>query len=322
MRALHRSVSLRAVITGTVLLASWSGLPASDLGVSAQTAPPAAAPVPAAAPAAAPSFRDGTILNQGRKVHYLDWGTAGKPVFIMLHALGKSAHSYDHIAPLLTDDYRVIAMDMRGHGDSDWSPTGAYKTEDFVEDLHALITQLGLRDVALTGCSMGGRVVQVYAGMHPDRVSKVIVQDVGFARPESTTTTLTSRIAREQEGWASADELFTSLRQNPTRVAEDVHRRQVQWETRRLANGRIGWKYDPNVVQGLGPVNLWSYVQNIKAPALYVVGGRSRLVTADEQSKLRQLPTVDVVTIPDAGHYPHEDTPELFLAVVRAFLAG
>ena len=322
MRAFPRSVSPRIVIAAAVLFVVWSGSPDARPTVSAQAPPPAAAATSSPAATATATFRDGTILNRGRKVHYLDWGVEGKPVFIMLHALGKSAHSYDHIAPLLTDDYRVIAMDMRGHGDSDWSPTGEYKTEDFVDDLHALITQLRLDDVALTGCSMGGRVVQVYAGMHPDRVSKVIVQDVGFARPESTTTTLTARIAREQEGWASTDELFASLRTGTTRVAEDVHRRQVRWETKTLPNGRIGWKYDPNVVQGLGPVDLWSYVQKIKAPALYVVGGRSRLVTADEQAKLRPLPTVDVVTIPEAGHYPHEDTPEIFLAIVRAFLAG
>src|SRR5687767_8764525 len=125
MRALPRSVSPRTVMAAAVLLTIWSGWPDAAPEVSAQAPPAAAAPSPAATAAA--SFRDGTILNRGRKVHYLDWGGEGKPVFIMLHALGKSAHSYDHIAPLLTDDYRVIAMDMRGHGDSDWSPTGEYK---------------------------------------------------------------------------------------------------------------------------------------------------------------------------------------------------
>jgi esterase len=262
------------------------------------------------------------ITSEGRRIHYLDWGTSDKPAFIMLHGISRSGHSYDHIAPEFVGQYRVIAMDLRGHGDSDWSPTGAYLVEDFVKDLHALVTQLNLRNVVLTGCSMGGRVVQVYAGLHPDRVSKVIVQDVGPERPEEVTRGLTTRIQRETEGWASEEELFASLRRNPTRVAERIHRGWVTHDTKRLPNGRIAWKYDPNVTKGLGPIELWDYIRKIKAPTLYIVGGRSTLVPRETQAQLRALPTIEVVTIPDAGHYPHEDTPELFLAVVKAFLAG
>jgi len=270
----------------------------------------------------APAYRDGFITVEGRRIHYLDWGPAAKPAFLLIHALGHSAHSWDHVAPQLNQRYRVIAIDLRGHGDSDWSAKGDYDVESYVADVHALVEQLKLTNIALIGCSIGGRVVQVYAAMHPDRVGRMIALDVGPARPESTTRTLSERIQREQEGWASEDELFASLRRNPTRVSEDIHRRQVQFETKRLPNGRIGWKYDPKVVNGLGPIELWDYVRRIKAPSLYVIGGRSRLVTADEQAQLKTLPFAEVVTLPDAGHYPQEDTPEVFLAVVKAFLAG
>ena len=267
-------------------------------------------------------YRDGTIKVDGRTIHYLDWGPEGKPAFILVHALGHSAHNYDHVAPLLNQRHRVIAIDLRGHGDSDWSPKGEYSVEDYVSDLHALVTQLKLGPVTLIGCSIGGRVVQVYSGMYPDRISKLIVLDVGPARPESTTRTLSDRIEREQHGWASEEELYASLRRNPTRVPEEVHRNQVRYESKRLANGRVVWKYDPKVVNGLGPIELWDYVKMIKAPTLYVIGGRSRLVTPEEQRQLKTLPFAEVITIPEAGHYPQEDTPELFLAVVKAFLAG
>ena len=271
--------------------------------------------------AAAP-YREGTLRVGGRSIHYLDWGPEGKPAFILVHALGHSAHNYDHVAPLLNQRHRVIAIDLRGHGDSDWSPKGEYSVEDYVSDLHGLVTQLKLGPVTLIGCSIGGRVVQVYSGMYPDRISKLIVLDVGPARPESTTRTLSDRIEREQQGWASEEELYASLRRNPTRVPEEVHRNQVRYESKRLANGRVVWKYDPKVVNGLGPIELWDYVKKIKAPTLYVIGGRSRLVTPEEQRQLKTLPFAEVITIPEAGHYPQEDTPELFLAVVKAFLAG
>jgi len=260
-----------------------------------------------------PAYRDGFIIVEGRKIHYLDWGPAGTSAFLFIHALGHSAHSWDHVAPQLNQRYRVIAIDLRGHGDSDWSPKGDYDVKSYVADVHALVEQLKLTNIALIGCSIGGRVVQVYASMHPDRVGRMIALDVGTARPESMTRTLSERSQREQEGWASEDELFASLRRNPTRVSEDIHRRQVQYETKRLPNG---------VVNGLGPIELWDYVRKIKAPSLYVIGGRSRLVTADEQAQLTTLPFAEVVTLPDAGHYPQEDTPEVFLAVVKAFLSG
>src|SRR3954469_15334788 len=188
-------------------------------------------------------YREGVVTSAGRKIHYLDWGPADKPALVLVHALGHSAHSYDHVAPQLNQRYRVIAIDLHGHGDSDWSPTGDYSVESYVADLHALVDQLHLRSVSLIGCSIGGRVVQVYASMHPERVTKMISLDVGPARPESTTRTLTDRIQREQEGGASEDELFASLRRNPTRTPEAVHRHVVQFETKKLANGRIVWKY-------------------------------------------------------------------------------
>jgi pimeloyl-ACP methyl ester carboxylesterase len=282
-----------------------------SVAVNAQTPPPPA------------SYQDRFVTTkEGRRIHYLDWGSAGKRPFIMLHGINRSAHTFDHIAPLLHRDFHVIAMDLRGFGDSDWSPKGEYLVEDFVRDLHDLVQQLNLRDIVLTGNSMGGRVVQVYAGLHPDRTGKVIVEDVGPERPESVTTTLTQRIQKETEGWASEEELLASMRRGQTRIPEETHRTWIRYETRKLPNGRIVWKYDPNVTQGLGPVDLWKYIKQIKAPTLYMVGARSNLVPRETQEQLKAFPHFEVVTIPDAGHYPHLDTPGVWLAVVKAFLAG
>ena len=69
----------------------------------------------------------------------------------MLHGIGRVAHSFDHIAPRFNKDYHVIAIDMRGHGDSAWSPEGAYLVEDYAKDLAAFVEQLNLRNVVLLG---------------------------------------------------------------------------------------------------------------------------------------------------------------------------
>ena len=96
--------------------------------------------------------------------------SAGRPVIILLHGIARHAHTFDHIAPALRARLSTcIALDMRGHGDSAWSPDGAYLVEDYVKDLEALVDQLRLRQVTLLGNSTGGRVAQVFAGLHPDR---------------------------------------------------------------------------------------------------------------------------------------------------------
>src|SRR5579864_200881 len=107
-------------------------------------------------------YQDRFVTVNGLRIHYLDWGGEGKTPFLMLHGIGRVAHSFDHIAPQFRDNYHVIAMDMRGHGDSAWSPEGAYLVEDYVKDVEGLVNRLDLRGLILLGNSTGGRVVQVY----------------------------------------------------------------------------------------------------------------------------------------------------------------
>jgi pimeloyl-ACP methyl ester carboxylesterase len=310
------------VVVTAIVLAAPAPRRAFAPEVAAQAAQ--AKPVPPSAPAA--TFQDRFITTgEGRKIHYLDWGTAGKRPFIMLHGINRSGHSFDHVASLLHEDYHVIAMDLRGHGDSDWSPKAEYLAEDHARDLHSLIEQLNLRDVVLNGNSMGGRVVQVYAGQHSERVSKLLVDDVGPERPESVTRTLTSRIGRETDGWASEEELLNSIRGTRTRTPEQEAdlRARIRYESKKRPDGRVVWKYDPNITAGLGPVELWQYVKRFKAPTLYIIGVNSNLVPKETQAQLKAtLPNIEVVTIPDAGHTPHQDNPAVWLAVVKAFLAG
>ena len=129
---------------------------------------------------------DKFIAVNGLQIHYLDWGNAGKQPMILLHGIARVAHAFDHVAPHFSKHYHVIAIDMRGHGDSGWHPQGAYTVEDYASDIEALIDHLKLSGIVLWGASTGGRVVQVIAGRHPDRVSAVIVEDVGPERPAAS----------------------------------------------------------------------------------------------------------------------------------------
>src|SRR5688500_133011 len=109
MHANGRHLLHRLFVAATVLAVCGH----SGWDIQAQGQAPSGAKTAAASAAA--TYRDGTITSDGRKIHYLDWGSPNKPAFIMVLALGRAAHGYDHIAPQLTDDYRVIAIDLRGH---------------------------------------------------------------------------------------------------------------------------------------------------------------------------------------------------------------
>ena len=273
--------------------------------------------------AAQTPYQDRFVTVNGLRLHYLDWGAEGKQPFIMLHGIGRIAHSFDHIAPKFNNNYHVIAIDMRGHGDSAWSPEGAYLVEDYAKDLAAFVEQLNLRNVVLLGNSTGGRVVQVYAGMHPERVAKLVVEDVGPERTNEIASGFVRRVQQEENGWASEDELVASLMRGGAKVSEELQRNYAHFGSKRREDGRIVWKRDPNLVKGFIPTELWAQVFKIMCPTIYILGGASTIVPPETQQKLREnLPAVQIVTMPKLGHYPHQEAPEDYIRIVQTFLAG
>ncbi len=277
---------------------------ASALPIAAQTAP-----------------ADRVITVGGLRLHFLEWGKADQPALIMLHGIGRDAHSFDHIAPRFAKDFRVIALDLRGHGDSAWHPDGAYLVEDLVKDLERLVDQLRLGRVVLLGNSTGGRVVQQYAGMHPDRVRALVVEDVGPERPRDIAAGFARRVQQEANGWGSEAELMAFLKAQSPTVSDDLIRAHARSATRRREDGRLVWKRDPNLVKGFVPTELWPAVRQITSPALYVLGGNSTIVSTTTQQQLKStIPGVEIVVMPGLGHYPHLEAPGPYVDLVTEFL--
>jgi len=275
-----------------------------------------------AAQARDPVPADRFLTANGLRIHYLDWGGAGKPPLIMLHGIARIAHTFDHLAPKFADRYRVIAVDMRGHGDSDWHPDAAYLVEDYVTDLEELVRQLGLRGITLLGNSTGGRVVQVFAGLHPDLVSALIVEDVGPERPRSIADNFARQVQEEANGWSSEAELLAELARRNPGIAADQLRTYARYGTKRRADGRLVWKRDPALAKGFVETELWQYVRRITSPTIYVIGGRSAIVPAETQEQLKKvIKGVTIVTMPGLGHYPDQEAPADFMAIVDRFLA-
>src|SRR6266404_6448016 len=255
---------------------------------------------------------DRYVTVNGLRIHYLDFGGDGKQPLIMLHGIGRVAHTFDHVASHFNQNYHVMAVDMRGHGDSDWDPKAAYLVEDYVKDIEGLAQQFRLRDIVIWGNSTGGRVAQVFAGLHPELVTAVISEDVGPERPTQVAESVTRQLKQEDEkGWASEEELLAQLKTSSPRTSEDILRAYAHYGSKKRPDGRVIWKRDPAIGNGFVPTELWRFVRQIKSPIIYVVGGRSTIVPVATQEELKKaLPQAQIVTISGVGHYPSEEKPD------------
>jgi esterase len=269
---------------------------------------------------------DRFITVNGLKLHYLDWGNEGKPPFILLHGISRTAHTFDHVARRYQKDYHVIAIDMRGHGDSEWDPKAQYLVEDYVKDIEAFIQQLNLKNIVMMGNSTGGRVVQVMAGLHPEVVARIVIEDVGPERPASIADGFAQRVQQERAqdtSWASEDELFAQTKKQNVNVSDEILRAYVKSAVKRRADGRFAWKRDPQLSKGFVVTELWRYISKIKCPTIYILGGKSTIVPVETQERLKKtIPGVEIVTVPDVGHYPDWEKPAETFAILDRFLAG
>ena len=136
--------------------------------------------------------RNGFIEIEGFRLHYLEWGEESAATMVLVHGLGECARSWDRFAGAMAADRRVIALDLRGHGDSQWAPSGAYSLQDYMSDLEALVEQMGLERILLIGHSEGGRTGTAYMTENPELVEALIVVDSDLAAitavlPDGTT---------------------------------------------------------------------------------------------------------------------------------------
>jgi esterase len=265
---------------------------------------------------------DRSVTANGLRIHYLDWGTSGKQPLILLHGIARVAHNFDHLAPQFTDDFHVIAVDLRGHGDSAWHPDGAYFVEDYVSDVEALIDELGLRNIVLWGNSTGGRVAQMIAGRRPQLVSAAIVEDVGPERPQTISNRRASRMSEEENGWATEEELVAKTQREYPRTAAPIIENFVRHGSMRRDDGRVLWKRDPAILKGFVATELWGTIRKITAPTIYILGGASTIVPVETRQELKKtLPRVEILTMESLGHYPSDERPAEFVAIAKRFLS-
>lgn len=270
-----------------------------------------------------------TTLN-GLQAHYIEWGNPHAPAIILLHGLRSYARTWEPVAAALSERYRLIALDHRGRGDSDWDPGGEYFTGAYVGDLEQFADNLGLARFALIGHSMGGTNAIVYAARHPDRVRLAVIEDIGPG--SSVRAAGAERVKREL---AETPREFPTLaaaraywRRVRPAVSEEALHSRVQHTLRQDPSGRWTWKFDlegiararldPNPAR---QVDLWPHVAALHCPTLVLRGAQSDFLSTSTCAEMAaRQPLLSWTEIPDAGHYVHDDNLSGYLAALRTFL--
>ena len=273
--------------------------------------------------------RDIYVEANGIRHHLIARGAPGTPVVMMIHGLAGQAHVFDVIAAHLSARFHVYCLDVRGRGESAWGPLEEYGTDTYVADLESVREALGLQRFTLIGTSMGGIISMNYAPKFPERVEKVVLNDIG---PEIDPTGL----ARIFAYVGQAPEMFTDMkavmkyyRENYGPMVEHLPEDQIaefaRANVRKNDNGVYVWKMDPAVRKFGGPqpaLDQWEAARGISAPVLILRGANSDVLNAATAARMVEvIPNAQLAEIPGVGHAPILSEPESILAL-DAFLAS
>jgi pimeloyl-ACP methyl ester carboxylesterase len=278
-------------------------------------------------------------FSQRLRLHYVDWGNPGAPPLLLLHGGRDHCRNWDWIAAQLRDDWHIIAPDLRGHGDSQWTLDGDYTMAGYIYDLAQLIHQQELAPVTIVAHSLGGNIAVRYTGMYPETVRKLVsIEGLGPSpkiMAERAQHPLTERLRKwveEQRGlagrlprrYASIEDAFKRMQEENKHLSPEQARHLTQHGVNQNEDGSYSWKFD-NYVRARLPYDLtqaeieilWG---NITCPTLLVYGKESWASNPLEDGRARHFKTARVELMERAGHWVHHDRLDAFMALLREFL--
>jgi pimeloyl-ACP methyl ester carboxylesterase len=298
--------------------------------------------------------RSGSFRIAQITLRYVEWGDAAAPPVVLLHGGLDNARTWDDIARPLSADWRVLALDLRGHGDSDWSPSGDYNALSYLSDILGFLRATVGGPAAIISHSMGARLSLQLAGAVPEAVSRLVaIEGLGGERgltremplDDRMREWLTDRSQRRASGVVAQVGGFlrsrAELRYSPPHVHHDMEARiarQLADRKKRLTpaqarafvesnmrpapGGGWTWKHDPlcrwqNAHEIVEPHH--DYWAAITAPVLHVYGRDSWAFPPAEQD-LAAFRDARLAVIDEAGHWSHLNQPEKVLAQIRGFL--
>jgi pimeloyl-ACP methyl ester carboxylesterase len=279
------------------------------------------------------------FISQRLRLHYVEWGAPDAPPVVLVHGGRDHCRSWDWTARELAKDWRVIAPDLRGHGDSAWSPEGDYAMAALVYDLAQLFHQLKLGPAPVIAHSLGGNVALRYAGLYPENVSRVCAIEGLGPSPrmlaERMATPFQTRwrkwidekraaAGRAPKRYPSVEAALARMKDENGYLTDEQARHLTVHGVTQNEDGTYSWKFD-NYLRIWSPLDmpqehieaLWGA---IACPTLLLYGAKSWASNPETDGRLKHFRHARVEVFENAGHWLHHDRFDRFMEVVRDFL--
>ena len=263
----------------------------------------------------------------GLKLHYVDHGGTAAVSAVALHGFALNCHSFDEVAPALSDQLHWYALDQRGHGRSDRAAElGDYSRDHMAEDIQQFIETQALDRPVVLGHSMGGMNAMTFAAQHPDLLRALVLIDVGPGVSVDGVQQVRQFVAgpyelESLEAWVEMTHQYY-----PFRSKEGI-RKRLEVSLRETPEGKMAKMFDERFreadFRGVADARtgIWETAEALTVPTLLLHGEKSPVLKREQAEEFAdKVPVVRLVTIPEAGHSVAGDQPEAFVEAVRDFL--
>ena len=267
------------------------------------------------------------LLEGTPRLHYLEWNPHGTRTIILLHGNSANAWWWERVAHVIVPQYRLLALDQRGHGDSEWMRPRAYSPSDYAGDIARFIAHVAANaeKPVVVGHSMGGLNVLAFARLHPESARGAMAIDVAV-----TSSRGRDRYLRRLKGLpvitypdlATAKARFR-LMPNEGGIADEVVREIAEKSLARTEEGRWTFKFDRESFLGGDGLDVLETIKEIKIPTMLVRAEHSRIMTAEAAENARASnPNARLVTIAGAHHHVILEMPEAVARLIEEFAAS
>ncbi len=280
-------------------------------------------------------------FSQRLRLHYVDWGNPDAPPLILLHGGRDHCRNWDWVARRLRKDWHVIAPDLRGHGDSEWSKSANYGTTGYVYDLAQLIHQLKLAPVTIVSHSLGGSITMRYAGVLPETVKRIVAIEGLGRSPRSLADAAKKTIDERFRDWiaeqraasgrssrryATVEEATQRMQEANKHLSAEQARHLTLHGINQNEDGTFSWKFDNYVRVSLpydiAQADVEALWQRVTCPSLLIYGAESWASDPRKDGRAQHFPNAEIVRVADAGHWVHHDKLDTFMALIEPFLRG
>jgi pimeloyl-ACP methyl ester carboxylesterase len=280
-----------------------------------------------------------SFISQRLKLRYVDWGNPDAPPLILLHGGRDHSRSWDWTAQALRDKWHVIAPDLRGHGDSDWSPDGDYGTLANLYDLAQLIHQLKLAPVTIVAHSYGGNIALRYAGTYPENVRKLVAIEGLGPSPKMLAERQAKPVGKRLRDWievkrasagrtpkkyATLDDAYNRMKEENHHLSDEQARHLTIHGVSQNEDGTYTWKFDPYMrifpPFDMAQADIDQIWQSIACPTLLMYGADSWASNPEKDGRAVHFSQARIITFQDAAHWLHHDQFDQFVSELKTFL--